>query len=71
MAAVEAIEWIPVEQRTAIEFVYFLGFTHSEVAARLHEPIGSVKTRIKLGIASLLNTSQRREERVKPWQEIG
>lgn len=53
MVIVEAMEGLPVEQRTAIEMVYYSGLTHAEIAARLNEPIGTVKTRIKLGIAKL------------------
>lgn len=49
----KALDSIPEEQRVAIEMAYFDGFTHYEIAERLNKPVGTIKTRITLGVARL------------------
>ena len=49
----QALETIPREQRDLIEDAYFLGFTHSELAERHKLPLGTVKTRIRVGLQAL------------------
>lgn len=48
-----AMSGIPSEQREVIELAYFGGLTQQEIAERLSQPLGTVKTRIRLGMQKL------------------
>lgn len=49
----QALETLPTEQREPIELAYFSGFSQTEIADKLKVPLGTVKTRVRLGMQKL------------------
>jgi RNA polymerase sigma-70 factor (ECF subfamily) len=44
---------LPADQRQAIELAFFNDLTHHEIAARLNQPLGTIKARIRRGLLKL------------------
>lgn len=49
----QAISALPADQRIALSLAFFQGYSHSEIAEILNEPLGTVKTRIRLAMQKL------------------
>jgi RNA polymerase sigma-70 factor (ECF subfamily) len=49
----EALETLPEQQRLLLEMAYFQGMSHTEIAGSLGQPLGTVKDRIRTGMAHL------------------
>ena len=49
----EALGELPAEQRQAVELAYFRGLSQSEIAEQTGQPLGTIKTRVRLAMAKL------------------
>jgi RNA polymerase sigma factor (sigma-70 family) len=49
----EALKGLPPEQREALELAYYGGLTQSQLAERLGQPLGTIKSRMFMGLARL------------------
>ncbi len=49
----EAMSELPAAQRQAIALAYFGGMSHQEIATKLNRPLGTIKTRVRLGLHKL------------------
>lgn len=52
---------LPDAQKTALGYAYFHGYSHREIAEILDEPVGTIKTRIRLGMQKLRTLLQAEE----------
>jgi RNA polymerase sigma-70 factor (ECF subfamily) len=48
-----ALDGLPADQRDALTLAYFEGLSHSEISERTGTPLGTIKTRIRSGLARL------------------
>ncbi|MGI8854591.1 MAG: sigma factor-like helix-turn-helix DNA-binding protein [Thermomicrobiales bacterium] len=48
-----ALMTLPPKQRHVLELAYFGGFTHREIAEQTGAPLGTIKTRLRLGLRKL------------------
>ncbi len=58
----QALASLSSEQREVIELAYFMGLSQSEISTKIGEPLGTVKTRARLGMMKLRNI-------LSPFQE--
>jgi RNA polymerase sigma-70 factor (ECF subfamily) len=48
-----AVDELPADQREALLLAYFKGYSHRQIAELLDQPIGTIKTRIRLAMQKL------------------
>jgi len=59
----KAVAELPAEQREALALAFFRGYTHSEIARALSEPLGTIKTRIRIAMDKLRKILSNEQEK--------
>jgi RNA polymerase sigma-70 factor (ECF subfamily) len=65
---VRALAQLPDREREALELAYYGGFTQSELAERLGQPLGTIKSRMFSGLARLRDLLAEPAPEGKPWR---
>ena len=65
----EALEKLPALQRDAIKLAYFKGLTQTEISEQLGAPLGTIKTRMRLGLRKLRSILVEMNEEVETVYE--
>lgn len=60
-----AIAGLPPAQQQTIELAYYDGLSHAEIAITLNEPLGTVKTRLRLGMSKLRESWSQYSEQIE------
>ena len=66
---IEALEKLPALQRDAIKLAYFKGLTQTEISEQLGAPLGTIKTRMRLGLRKLRSILVEMNEEVETVYE--
>jgi RNA polymerase sigma factor (sigma-70 family) len=64
----EALARLPDQQREALELAYFGGYTQSEIAERLGEPLGTIKSRMFNGLSRLRDLLEEAVPEEERWR---
>lgn len=62
----ELIQELPEDQATVVQMGFFMGMSHSELAEKLDLPLGTVKTRVRLGLKKLRTLWLEAHEDLRP-----
>src|SRR5205807_10014760 len=63
-----ALKRLPDQQREALELAYYGGFSQSELAERLGQPVGTIKSRMFSGLARLRELLEEPTEGERTWE---